>query len=217
VGERGKGVAFPAGPEAADKALGEMPYNVLAQEHAEGREFGVFYYRMPDEPSGRIFAITDKRFPEVVGDGVHDLEYLILADDRAVCSARSFLRLHAERLAWVPAAGERIPLTRLGTHSRGALFLDGERLKTAELERAVDNLSRRYPGFYFGRYDLVTPSEETLRSGWPLTVLELNGVSSEATSIYDPGHNLIHAWGTLFRQWRIAFEIGETVRNGRSG
>jgi hypothetical protein len=216
VGERGKGVAFVDGLVAAEEYLREVDRDVLAQERAVGEEFGVFYFRMPAEPAGRIFAITEKQFPEVAGDGVHTLEHLILADDRAVCSARAFLRLHAERLAWIPPAGERVRLARLGTHSRGALFLDGARLKTPELERAVDELSRRYDGFYFGRYDLVTPTRESLRAGTPLIVLELNGVSSEATSIYDPRHNLIDAYGTLFKQWRIAFEIGDKARRSES-
>ena len=212
VGERGKGVYFADSLEAASAWLLENSHDVLAQERADGREFGVFYYRKPADLAGHIFAITDKRFPEVVGDGIHTLEYLILADDRAVCSARSFLRLQAERLASIPAAGERVQLTRLGTHSRGALFLDGMKFNTPQLEAAVDELSRGYRGFYFGRYDLVAPSEEALRAGGPLIILELNGVTSEATSIYDPGHDLIHAYRTLFYQWRIAFEIGTAVR-----
>jgi len=216
VGERGKGVVFVDGLVAAEEYLRSVEYDVLAQERAVGEEFGVFYYRMPGEPTGRIFAITEKRFPEVIGDGVHTLEYLILADDRAVCSARMFLRMHGERLAWIPPAGERFRLARLGTHSRGALFLDGSRLKTPDLERAVDQLSQRYEGFYFGRYDLVTPTPDSLRAGTPLIVLELNGVSSEATSIYDPRHNLIDGYGTLFQQWRIAFSIGIANRRGLS-
>ncbi len=208
VGERGKGVAFASNLEDAGRILLETEGDILVQERIEGREFGVFYYRMPDEVVGRIFAITDKRFPEVVGDGVHDLEHLILADDRAVCSARTFLGQHASRLTWVPGRGERVQLTRLGTHSKGSLFLDGTAFRTPALERAVDALSKNYSGFYFGRFDLVAPTEEALCSGWPLVVLELNGVSSEATSIYDPRHNLIHAWGTLFQQWSVAFRIG---------
>lgn len=213
VGERGKGVVYADELPSAEEYLAEADSDVLAQERATGEEFGVFYYRIPGELSGRIFAITEKRFPEVAGDGVHSLEHLILADDRAVCSARHFLRLHADRLAWVPPRGARVQLTRLGTHSRGAIFLDGERFKTAELARAVDELSRCYQGFYFGRYDLMVPNAAALRAGGPLTVLELNGVSSEATSIYDPRHNLIHAYGTLFHQWRIAFRIGHRVLN----
>jgi hypothetical protein len=43
-------------------------------------------------------------------------------------------------------------------------------------------------------------------------VIELNGVTSEATHIYDPGIGLLEAWRTLFDQWRILFEIGAANR-----
>jgi len=43
-------------------------------------------------------------------------------------------------------------------------------------------------------------------------VIELNGVTSEATSIYDPANGLVDAYGTLFAQWRLAFAIGAENR-----
>jgi hypothetical protein len=130
-----------------------------------------------------------------------------------VCSARFFLRQHADRLDWVPFLGQKVPLTLLGTHSRGALFTEGARLITPELTAAIDRLSRAYSGFWFGRYDLRAPDAEALKAGGPFTVLELNGVSSEATSIYDPAHSLMQAYRTLFAQWRLAFEIGRRNRD----
>ncbi len=56
------------------------------------------------------------------------------------------------------------------------------------------------------------PDEESLRRGRGLKVLELNGVTSEATSIYDPANRLSAAYRTLFEQWRLAFEIGRRNR-----
>jgi hypothetical protein len=63
--------------------------------------------------------------PTVTGDGVSTLERLILADDRAVCMAQFLLDKHKKRASEVPAAGERVQLVEIGTHSKGALFLDG--------------------------------------------------------------------------------------------
>ncbi|HEX9894037.1 MAG TPA: alpha/beta fold hydrolase [Gemmatimonadales bacterium] len=212
VGERGLGVDFARDPSEARGYLLDASYDVIVQERLDGPEFGVFYFRVPGEAAGRIFAITEKHLPDVVGDGHRTLEQLILSDDRAVCSARFFLRQHADRLDWVPFLGEKVALTRLGTHSRGALFLDGAGLITPALEAAVDRLSRRNGGFWFGRYDLRTASAESLMAGGPFKVLELNGVSSEATSIYDPSHSLLQAYRTLFAQWKLAFEIGRRNR-----
>jgi hypothetical protein len=44
--------------------------------------------------------------------------------------------------------------------------------------------------------------------GEGIRVLELNGLTAEATSIYDPRHSVLDAWRTLAAQWRIAFRIG---------
>jgi pimeloyl-ACP methyl ester carboxylesterase/membrane protein DedA with SNARE-associated domain len=213
VGERGLGVHFARDHDSARAYLEGAGYDVIAQAVVGGAEFGVFYYRLPGEGAGRIFAITEKHLPDVVGDGQQTLEQLILSDRRAVCSARFFLRQHADRLDWVPFLGQKVPLTLLGTHSRGALFMDGTRLATPELTAAIDRLSQGYPGFWFGRYDLRAPDAEALKAGGPFTVLELNGVSSEATSIYDPDHSLLQAYRTLFAQWRLAFEIGRRNRD----
>jgi len=54
-------------------------------------------------------------------------------------------------------------------------------------------------------------SVEAFRRG-RFRVIELNGVTSEATSIYDPRHGLVHAYRTLFAQWRLAFAIGAENR-----
>jgi hypothetical protein len=40
-------------------------------------------------------------------------------------------------------------------------------------------------------------------------------VTSESTDIYNPGNSLLAAYRVLFRQWRVAFEIG--AANRRSG
>ena len=207
VGERGDGVTLVRSDDEVVRYLHHARGDVLAQEYMPGREFGVFYYRMPGEARGRIFSITDKRFPTVTGDGRSTLEALILGDDRAVCVARLLLARYASRLWEVPARGEVVRLVELGTHCRGAVFLDGTDLSTPALEATVDRVSRGFAGFYFGRYDVRTDSEESLQQG-RFRVIELNGVTSEATSIYDPRHRLVDAYSTLMRQWRIAFEIG---------
>jgi len=215
VGERGAGVAILRDAAGVERWLHAAPPTVLVQEYAAGEEFGVFYVRRPSEPSGSIFSITAKRFPAVTGDGTSSLERLILADDRAVCMAPLYLERNAERLDSVPAAGERVELTDIGNHCRGTLFRDGRALATPELAAAIDAIARAVPGFYFGRFDLRCPSVDALRAGRDLKVIELNGVTSEATHIYEPGASLLAAWRTLFAQWRLAFEIArENVDRG---
>jgi hypothetical protein len=192
--------------------LSRAKVDTLIQEYAAGEEFGMFYYRYPDQPQGRIFAITEKRFPSVVGDGESTLERLILNDGRAICMARFLLKKHADRLWETPRAGQRVQLVEIGTHCRGAVFLDGGWVKTDELEAAIDRICRGYEGFYFGRFDIRATNLEDLKLGRNFKVIELNGVTSEATSIYDPKNSVFAAYRILFEQWRIAFEIGAQNR-----
>lgn len=210
-GQRGAGVTIARTSEALARAMDDTSVDTILQRYVTGDEFGVFYYRRPGEPSGRIFAITTKRLAHVVGDGRRTLERLILDDDRAVAIAPLYCRLNAERLASIPAAGERVHLSELGVHSRGAIFLDGGGLETPALAAAVDGVGRAVQGFYFGRFDVRADSADAFSQG-RFQVIELNGVTSEATSIYDPAHTLLDAYRTLFAQWRLAFEIGAANR-----
>jgi len=215
AGQRGSGVVVARSNEELDAFLDRCVVDTIVQEYVAGAEFGVFYCRRPSEVRGRIISITEKRLPTVVGDGESSLERLILDDDRAVGMARFHLRRQQNRLKLVPKAGEVVSLGDLGTHCRGALFLDGRAVLTPELECAFSELSNGFDGFYFGRYDVRVTSLAEFKRGTGFTVIELNGVTSEATHIYDPRIGLGEAYRALFEQWRLAFEIGaENVRRG---
>jgi len=211
-GQRGSGVAIIRSTAETSSYFSSAPVDTIIQEYAPGVEFGVFYYRQPDEKRGRIFSITEKRMPTVTGDGASTLERLILADDRAVCTAQFLLDKYKTRASEVPAEGERVQLVEIGTHSKGALFLDGGWIRTPELETKIDEISHSFDGFYFGRFDIRTPSVDDFKAGRNFKIVELNGVTSEATHIYDPRNSLIDAYRVLFEQWRLAFEIGAKNR-----
>jgi hypothetical protein len=76
----------------------------------------------------------------------------------------------------------------------------------------MDEISKSYEGFYFGRYDIKVPSVEDLKTGKNISVIELNGVTSESTNIYDPQHSFFYGVKTLCKQWKIAYEIGEEYK-----
>lgn len=213
AGERGFGVSvIRSGAELDDYLRASPQANLIIQEYVEGLEFGVFYYRYPASERGNIFAITRKLFPSVIGDGVSTLEKLILKDDRAVCMARVYFNAQQHRLASIPAKGESVQLIEIGTHCRGSIFLDGGEIKTEAMENAIDRLAQGFKGFYFGRFDIRTPSLSDFQQGKNFKVIELNGVTSEATNIYDPRNSLVTAYRILFQQWSLAFEIGTQNR-----
>lgn len=217
AGERGNGVAIAENKAEVAAFLETITSDFLVQKYISGREFGVFYFRYPNRAKGEIFAITDKRLITLTGDGVNNLETLILKDARAVLMAKFHLARHEYNLGIVLPEGEVFPLVNLGTHCKGALFLDGKQFITKQLANRIDEISANFRGFYFGRYDIRVPSEIDFMAGENIQVIELNGVTSEATNIYDPAYSIWHAYRTLFRQWRIATEIGvSNIRQGAS-
>jgi hypothetical protein len=207
-GQRGSGVLVARTREELYARLACTSVDAIVQEYVPGLEFGVFYVRRPGDSCGRIVSITEKRLPSVTGDGLSTLEELILKDRDTIGMARFHLRQHADRLSDVPESGHIVGLGDCGSHCRGARFYDAGALLTPALARAIDDIAARFEGFYFGRFDLRVPSREALLRGEGLTILELNGVTSEVTHVYDPGVSLIDAYRALFAQWRVAFEIG---------
>jgi len=212
AGQRGSGVVIVRSLKGMREYFEHAPFPTILQEYVPGREFGVFYYRYPGKSRGRVLSITEKRMPIVTGDGRRTLQELIFADGRAVCMAAFYLRKNAQAAREAPAAGEPVQLVEIGTHCRGAIFLDGSCTVTPALERTIQRIADCFDGFFFGRFDIRVPSLEDFMAGKNLKVVELNGVTSEATHIYDPACGLLDAYRALFRQWRIAFEIGKANR-----
>ncbi|MCB2185241.1 MAG: VTT domain-containing protein [Deltaproteobacteria bacterium] len=218
IGQRGAGVrrlwsrgdlaaylaAFPPGEGVILQKLVEMP-----------QEAGILYFRRPGQAAGEIFSLTLKHFPTVTGDGVHSLRELIEADRRARLLTKVYFARHRARLDEVVPAGEEFPLVFAGNHCQGAVFEDGRRLITPALTARVDALARALPGFSFGRFDVRFADQEELQRGRGFVIVEINGASAEATHIWDARTRLAQAYGTLFRQFRVLFEIG--AANRRAG
>jgi membrane protein DedA with SNARE-associated domain len=213
VGQRGVGVKLIWTADQATAYLQQTCAPLVVQRYvADPHEVGVFYYRFPHEPRGRVFAITEKIFPSITGDGRHTVEELIWQDGRARLIAEKYLRRFSARCAEVVPAGEIVKLVEAGNHAQGCIFRDGSHLRSEELERRIDEISQRLDGFFIGRYDIRYSSEDDLRAGRNFQVIELNGAASEATSIYDARNSLFAAYRMLFRQWELVFAIGAANR-----
>jgi len=212
IGERGKGVAVCRDRASARGWLEQADRDYIMMAYLPGEEYGIFYYRFPGDPGGRLLSINRKKLLRVTGDGEKTLEELILADDRAVCMAPFFMKSHQDDLLDIIPKDQSKLLGEVGTHCRGALFLDGCELITPRLLKTIERIVADYHGFYFGRFDLKAPSDEELKEGKNIKVIELNGVIAEAAHIYDPKHSIFYGWKTLMKQWSIAFEIGEQNR-----
>lgn len=214
AGERGAAVRRIDGPNDAELYFDAFSGPILAQAYEPGPgEAGIFWLREPGQERGRLFSITDKKFSWIEGDGEHTLRELVWRHPRYRMQAGMFLRRHAADAERVLDAGERFLLAMAGNHCQGTKFVDGEHLRTPELERAIEAIASSIEGFRFGRFDVRYAGDEDLRRGEGFRIIELNGATSEATHIYDPEHTLLDAYRTLFTQWSLLFRIGAAARD----
>jgi membrane protein DedA with SNARE-associated domain len=209
VGQRGVGIKLIRNEAQAVTYLKQTNAPLIVQSYAEGpNELGIFYYRYPHEPRGSIFAITEKLFPTIVGDGRSTISDLIWQDGRAHLIADKYLNRFSARADEVLPVGEALKLVEAGNHAQGCIFRDGMHLCSPALAERIDEISQKVPGFYIGRFDIRYGNETALREGKSFQIIELNGAASEATSIYDARTSLFSAYRKLFRQWDLVFGIG---------
>ena len=213
AGQRGQGVAIVRSHDEIERYFDTHRGDTLVQEFVPGIELGAFYYRDPKSHQEGILSLTTKEVPRVLGDGQKTLERLILEHPRGAIMAPTYFREAGAALEQVPDAGSVIPLSTVGAHSRGTVFLDGEQLRTPELEAAIKALAESCEGFDFGRFDLMFPSEAAVRKGGPFQMIELNGVTAESTNLYDPKYQFRDAYRILAQQWSLAFKIGAARRD----
>jgi hypothetical protein len=215
IGCQGSGVRRVDTPEQLKLYLEQFPRGegvILQRFIPHGSEAGVFYVRPPGSEHGRIFSITLKYFPRVVGDGVSTLEQLIRADPRASRIAPTYVKRHTRQADRVLARGEEFPLVFVGNHCKGAIFRNGAQLLTPAMQQRFDCIAREIPDFHFGRFDVRFRSIEGLQRGDDFSIIEFNGAGSEATHIWDRDTTLWEAYRVLREQLRLLFEIGRINR-----
>nr|WP_125170003.1 carboxylate--amine ligase [Leptospira perolatii] len=219
AGQRGQGVRLIKSKKDIQEVLSSSNVPLLLQEYHPGPfEAGIFYYRFPFSPRGKIFSITRKVFPKIFGDGKSTLEDLIANHPRFRIQAKVFQERWKDDWNKIPRNSEKLRLAEAGNHCQGTLFLDGSEWITPELEDAIDQISSNFEGFYFGRYDVRFKSLENFKLGKGFKIVELNGITSESTNLYDPRFTKTERYKILFKQWAILFRIGrEAISKGAKG
>ncbi len=213
AGERGDGVRRASSEHDLHSYFTLQPTRVIAQEcHHGPHEIGVFYLRPPGDTRGRIFAVTDKRFATLIGDGTHTIAQLIWQHPRHRVQARVYLARLADAARRVPTAGESVSLGFAGNHAQGSMFLDGAALITPALTATFDRIADAMPGFHFGRFDIRYADPAALAEGRGFKIIELNSTLSEPTNVYDPSWGFWKAQRTLREAWRYAFAFGAANR-----
>lgn len=218
LGCNGTGVKLVASPDALPNVLAEFPQGVkmiFQQLIDKPVEAGLFYIRNPGEPRGRITSITYKQVPSLTGNGVSTIAELIHQDPRTRLVPEVYLPRLGSRAETVPEMGETVPLVFTGNHCKGSIFLDGRDDVTGALTSRLDTILHDIPEFHFGRVDVKADSAEALRRGEGFQIIEINGVGSEATHIWDRRTTLREAYRAQFYHYRQAFRIG--AENRRRG
>ncbi|PWC34485.1 hypothetical protein TSO352_19145 [Azospirillum sp. TSO35-2] len=215
IGWRGIGVRLVRDADDLMAYLGGFPADacLILQEHVEyAGEAGIFYVRKPGERHGRIFSMTFRYYPHVVGDGRSTLRQLIAADPRASWKADLHHEALADRLDRVPPAGETVRLSLVGSSRVGGLYKDACGHVTATLTARFDEIADTMPGFHFGRFDVRFESVERLGLGEGFRIIEVNGAGAEAIHMWDPEFRLGDAYTTLFQQQALMFEVADANR-----
>ncbi len=222
LGWRGVGVAKIEDQQQLRVYLLNHPEPIVLQRFHPGPcEFGVLWVRNPesipapidDSAQGSIFAITVKHFPVLSGDGVRSIRRLILAHPRHRHQARVMIEFLKATQHRIPAQGETITLSIAGSHAQGAMFTDGQHLLTDTLEQRIDQIASGFcddqaNGFDIGRFDLRSESTQAFSRG-EFGIVELNGLTSEPSNMYDPDRSPAWSRNILVGYWKRAKALAD--------
>ena len=210
IGFRGLLVSKIDNLEGLEKYLKKYPLDFIIQELITyPNEMGVLYYRMPNTDKGEITSITVKEFLTVIGDGVHNLLELITNNTRAFLYL-SYIKETGIDLNRIPQKNEEVRLLNIGNHCKGARFLNGNHLINEKLTKVLDSINAEIPDWYYGRLDVRYNSLEEFKQGLAFKILEINGVISEPTHIYDASvktMSYFKAVRTIKGHWQIIYKI----------
>lgn len=185
---------------------------ILQRYLDEPGEAGIFYIRHPHQPRGRLLGILLRHYPRVVGDGSSTLARLVQQDPRLQRAVQDSdeheCRFDPDQ---VPAAGESVRLSLIGSTRVGGLYEDGTDLKSEALLETVEAIARDMPQFHAGRFDVRYYSLQDLREG-RFTIMEVNGAGSEAVHAWDPKYSLRQTYRMVFAKQRELFALGAANR-----
>ncbi len=210
VGYRGLLVSLVKSEDELATLLHTYQVDFIIQEFIPyPEEFGVLYHRFPNQAKGRISSVTLKDFLHIYGDGVSTVEMLMKQKSR---TSLQLARLATEQLALlnsIPPKGKKVYLGKIGNHSRGTTFLNGNHLIDQQLIDTFDQISSQIDGFFYGRFDVKCPGIEDLKLGKQIKIIEINGILAEPAHIYDPlKSNYWKALRDIAKHWLLIGRIG---------
>ncbi|MFQ3245993.1 MAG: hypothetical protein ACI9SP_002644 [Arenicella sp.] len=209
VGSVGKGIVKVSTEDDVDKHTPRLLGGYILQKFTSNLfECGVFYVRQNGQP--KITGINKKHFPTVVGNGRDDVLALAKSHPRYSKHWKSFLQ--DIDTTEVLQLGAEKRLSFIGSHTLGCKFTDDGDLHTDELEKAIFAVFETQAGFNFGRVDVKAVDEEAFKRG-EFVVIEVNGVASLPTHMFDPKYSVWQAYGIFFQHARYLAKIAAEQRS----
>ena len=209
IGALGKGVMKIRSKADAERVREVIQVPFLLQAFSPFTyEYGVFFTRK--KGVNRITGINKKHFPSVVGNGHDTIAQLAASHYRFTDHWRIFLKyIDTER---IPDEGEHVQLSFIGSHTMGCKFTDDTHLVTPALKASLFSVCDSQPGFNFGRLDVKAESEEAFREG-QFVVIEVNGVASLPTHMFDPANTLHRAYQIFMNHGSDLVDIANEHRS----
>lgn len=210
VGERGLLVEKLVSNEDLQQYHHKNQLDFLIQEFVDYPiEAAILHYRYPHQSQGVVSSICLKEFLTIEGDGQSTVLELMKKKPRAKLQIERLSPSLAEKglLNSIPLKGEKVELSAIGNHCKGAMFLNGNNLIDDELRKVFDQISLQLKGISFCRYDLKCQNMIDLKKGKNFKILEINGVAAEPAHIYDPNYSVVQAYKDLYKQWKVIYEI----------
>ncbi len=205
-GLRGFGLKLLKSKEEVIQFTENVDQRYILQEYIDYKnEIGVFLIRKKGELI--ISGIVEKEFISIVGDGVRTLHELILSNPRYAMQYEYLINQRADHLNLVLDKDELLSFDRIGNHSKGSVFKNGNYLISDQLTTVMSDAVSTIDHFNYGRLDIKFESQSALSKGEGFKVLELNGAFSEPAHIYDPSNSLFNSWKVLLFHFKSLFEI----------
>ena len=208
VGSVGKGIVKVSNDDDINKHTPRLLGGYILQKFTSyPYECGVFYVRQ--QGKGKITGINKKHFPTVTGNGRDSLLVLAKKHHRYTKHWNSFLQ--DIDTSEILDEGVEKRLSFIGSHTLGCKFTDDGHLHTPELEKAIFDLFETQPGFNFGRVDVKAADEAAFTRG-EFVVIEVNGVASLPTHMFDPKYSAWQAYKIFFEHAKYLAQIAREQR-----
>ncbi len=208
VGERGLLVSKIKCEAKLKQYVAANRVDFLVQEFANlPMELSVLYYHFPGKKKGEVTSLCVKEPLKVKGDGCSSVRQLMEELPRAKLQLPRFEKDFPHLLETVPGKDEKVELEPIGNHSRGTLFLNGNKKIDKAFTCIFDAIAHEMDGVHYGRFDLKCSSIKELKQGQKVQIFEFNGIASEPAHIYDPDYPILKKYADIYRHWKIIFAI----------